>query len=56
MTRPRANPAQVRAETVSSDEKAGLWPRLVKMYPPYESYQRRAAARDIPVVRLRRVE
>lgn len=51
----RDGAVQVRAETVSSDEKAGLWPRLVKMYPAFEGYQRRAATRDIPVVRLRPV-
>jgi deazaflavin-dependent oxidoreductase (nitroreductase family) len=32
-------------------EKAALWPRLVAMYPEYESYQVRTE-RDIPVVIL----
>jgi deazaflavin-dependent oxidoreductase (nitroreductase family) len=32
-------------------EKAALWPRLVAMYPEYESYQARTE-RDIPVVIL----
>jgi F420H(2)-dependent quinone reductase len=36
---------------VSEEEKAQLWPRLVKIYPPYEAYQRRTK-RVIPVVRL----
>jgi F420H(2)-dependent quinone reductase len=43
----------VSAETVSTDEKAQLWPRLVAMYGPYDTYQRWAGSRDIPVVRLR---
>jgi F420H(2)-dependent quinone reductase len=41
----------VTARTVSAEEKATLWPRLVAIYPPYEAYQRRTT-RSIPVVRL----
>ena len=41
----------VAARRVSEDEKSELWPCLVKIYPPYEEYQRRTA-RLIPVVRL----
>jgi F420H(2)-dependent quinone reductase len=41
----------VVARTVGEDERAGLWPRLVAIYPPYETYQRRTTRR-IPVVRL----
>jgi F420H(2)-dependent quinone reductase len=41
----------VVARTVGEDERAGLWPRLVAIYPPYETYQRRTT-RCIPVVRL----
>ena len=41
----------VTASTVSADEKAALWPRLVAIYPPYEAYQRRTT-RQIPVLRL----
>jgi F420H(2)-dependent quinone reductase len=43
---------EVAACTLSPDEKAAVWPRLVAIYPPYETYQRRTK-RDIPVVRLR---
>lgn len=39
------------ARRASPDEKAALWPRLVSMYPPYESYQARTD-REIPVVVL----
>jgi deazaflavin-dependent oxidoreductase (nitroreductase family) len=42
---------QVAARTVSADETAALWPRLVAIYPPYEAYQQRTT-RSIPVVRL----
>ncbi|MFI5757692.1 nitroreductase family deazaflavin-dependent oxidoreductase [Streptomyces sp. NPDC051569] len=42
-----------RAETVSSQEKARLWPGLVAVFAPYEEYQKRRK-RDIPVIRLRR--
>lgn len=41
----------VTARRVGEDEKAALWPRLVAIYPPYETYQRRTS-RSIPVVRL----
>jgi F420H(2)-dependent quinone reductase len=46
---------RVRAEEIEGEEKRRLWARLVKMYPPYESYQRRTD-REIPVVVLRPVE
>jgi len=46
---------RVRAEEASPEEKERLWPRLVAMYGPYESYQRRTD-REIPVVLLRPVE
>ena len=42
---------RVRAEEARGDEKRRLWARLVEMYPPYESYQRRTE-REIPVVVL----
>lgn len=38
-----------RARTASPEEKAELWPRVVKAYRGYAGYQRRAG-RDIPVV------
>lgn len=44
----------VRAETVEGEEKRRLWDLLVRMYPPYASYQRRTD-RDIPVIKLRPV-
>jgi deazaflavin-dependent oxidoreductase (nitroreductase family) len=39
------------ARRASDDEKAVLWPRLVKMYSSYADYQARTS-RDIPVVIL----
>ena len=44
-TRTRA----MRARTASPEEKAALWPELVKVYKGYEGYQRNTT-RDIPVV------
>jgi F420H(2)-dependent quinone reductase len=41
----------MRARTISEDEKAQVWPRLVAMYKPYQQYQDRTA-RSIPVVAL----
>jgi len=41
----------VIARTVGEEERAALWPRLVAIYAPYETYQRRTT-RHIPVVRL----
>lgn len=40
---------KMNARTASSEEKSELWPRLVKMYKGYDSYQSRTS-RDIPVV------
>ena len=45
----RKLPATARRAT--AEEKAALWPRLVKMYPSYADYQARTT-RDIPVVIL----
>jgi deazaflavin-dependent oxidoreductase (nitroreductase family) len=42
---------EVVARTASSEEKARLWPRLVAMYPDYQTYQDRTE-RDIPVIIL----
>ncbi|MBA3610299.1 MAG: nitroreductase family deazaflavin-dependent oxidoreductase [Rubrobacter sp.] len=42
---------RVRAEAASPEEKARLWPGLVKMYGGYEGYQRKTD-RTIPVVIL----
>ncbi len=43
---------RVRAEEANPEEKERLWPKLVAMYGPYESYRRRTD-REIPVVILR---
>ncbi|WP_405591856.1 nitroreductase family deazaflavin-dependent oxidoreductase [Streptomyces sp. NBC_01190] len=43
-----------RAEVLSPEEKARVWPHLLEVYPPYADYQKKTD-RDIPVVRLRRV-
>ncbi len=44
----------VSARRVDEEEKSRLWPRLVAIYPPYESYQQRTSRR-IPVMRLSRL-
>ncbi|MGX1886442.1 nitroreductase family deazaflavin-dependent oxidoreductase [Streptomyces sp. NPDC055287] len=44
-----------RAETLSAEEKARVWPHLVDIFAPYEAYQKKTP-RDIPVVRLRRTD
>lgn len=46
---------RVVAQEISAEEKQRLWPRLVKLYPPFESYRRRTS-RNIPVVRLSPLE
>ena len=46
---------RVRATEARGEEKARLWEGLVRMYPSYESYQRRTD-REIPVVLLEPVE
>lgn len=46
---------RVRATEARGEEKARLWERLVRMYPSYESYQKRTD-REIPVVLLEPVE
>jgi deazaflavin-dependent oxidoreductase (nitroreductase family) len=43
----------VLARTASGEERAALWPRLVAMYPNYESDQQRTE-RELPVVILER--
>lgn len=45
---------RVRAEKVSPEEKARLWPKLVEMYGSYEDYQKKTD-REIPVIVLRPV-
>jgi deazaflavin-dependent oxidoreductase (nitroreductase family) len=39
---------KLRARVATKDEKTALWPRCVAAYPPYQTYQDRAA-RDIPL-------
>ena len=40
---------KMRARTASAEEKAELWPQIVKVYSGYAGYQKRSE-RDIPVV------
>lgn len=42
---------EMRARTATAEEKAALWPRIVKSYRGYAAYQKRTD-RDIPVVLL----
>ncbi|WP_409061085.1 nitroreductase family deazaflavin-dependent oxidoreductase [Streptomyces sp. SYP-A7185] len=42
-----------RAETLSAEDKARVWPGLVELFAPYADYQAKTD-RDIPVVRLSR--
>lgn len=46
---------RVRAREAEGEERARLWKSLVRMYPPYENYQKRTDRR-IPVVVLEPVE
>jgi deazaflavin-dependent oxidoreductase (nitroreductase family) len=43
-----------RAEPLTPQEKAEVWPDLLEIYPPYADYQQQTD-REIPVVRLTRV-
>jgi len=43
-----------RARTASGTERASLWAQMVRLYPPYATYQTRTD-RQIPVVVLERV-
>lgn len=47
----RGGRRRVRARTAGPQERAELWPRLVALYPDYESYQS-WCPREIPVVVL----
>jgi F420H(2)-dependent quinone reductase len=44
----------VRARVAEPAEEAELWPRLVDLYADFETYQRWAGDREIPVVVLER--
>lgn len=46
----------VRARVVVGAERDRLWRKLVTVWPPYETYVRRAGGRDIRVFRLEPVE
>jgi F420H(2)-dependent quinone reductase len=41
----------MRAQRLSDEEKAALWPRLTAMYRDFDDYQARTT-RNIPVIRL----
>ena len=45
---------RVRAEVANDEERARLWPQLVKLYSNYDEYQKKTSRR-IPVVILRPV-
>lgn len=47
-------PRRVCAETVRGDERARLWPWLLKQNPPYAKYEKQTK-REIPVVILKRM-
>ncbi len=42
---------RMRARVAGAEEKSRIWPKLVDIYPPYETYQKRTS-RQIPVVLL----
>ena len=43
---------RARARTATGEERARLWKEALKFWPPYDDYQRKAGAREIPVVVL----
>ena len=43
--------ARYRARTLATEEAGKVWPKLLELYPPYASYQRKTT-RVIPVVEL----
>ncbi|GLY66026.1 hypothetical protein Atai01_26450 [Amycolatopsis taiwanensis] len=50
----KADRFAARARTANDEERAVLWPRMVKVWPDYDNYQRKTD-REIPVVILERV-
>jgi deazaflavin-dependent oxidoreductase (nitroreductase family) len=48
----RGEVRNVRARIASGDERERLWKKAAKVWPDYETYQRRAPHREIPVVVL----
>ena len=45
--------AKYRARSLDTDEAGKVWPKLLELYPPYASYQKKTT-RVIPVVELTR--
>ncbi|TWT03113.1 nitroreductase family deazaflavin-dependent oxidoreductase [Reyranella sp. CPCC 100927] len=43
---------RARARTASGEERTRLWDQAVGIWPPFADYQRKAGAREIPVVVL----
>jgi deazaflavin-dependent oxidoreductase (nitroreductase family) len=43
---------KARARTATGEERARLWKDAVGFWPPYADYQKKAGAREIPVVVL----
>jgi deazaflavin-dependent oxidoreductase (nitroreductase family) len=43
---------RAKARTATGDERTRLWNQLAAIFPPYTEYQKKAAAREIPVVVL----
>lgn len=50
----KAEKFNARARTANPQERAALWEKMVKIYPPYDKYQA-ATSREIPVVILEKV-
>jgi deazaflavin-dependent oxidoreductase (nitroreductase family) len=48
----RGEVRNVRARLAEGDERERLWKKAATVWPDYESYQRRAPQRNIPVVVL----
>jgi deazaflavin-dependent oxidoreductase (nitroreductase family) len=46
----------VRARVLTGPDRDRLWRLLVRQWPPYETYARRAGGRDIPLFRLEPVD
>jgi F420H(2)-dependent quinone reductase len=43
---------RAKARTVTGAERTSLWNQMAALFPPYNEYQRKAGAREIPVVVL----
>ncbi|MEU6643893.1 nitroreductase family deazaflavin-dependent oxidoreductase [Saccharomonospora sp. NPDC046836] len=51
----KADKFAAKARTAGKEEKAVLWPKMVKVWPSYDEYQNKTE-RDIPVVVLERAD